>query len=405
MATYDYKDIPGVKDPANISGQRNRTASIPSDQLAAKGGKKTTGGQLANFLATDKVPPTIFGIPVVTRREDYTEADLRFFSEHPEAGGYYSMGDEDETPEDGSKEGAPVQASRAGNVRKPYPGSHNNPGNVKNFRFDWDGVDIDRSPVGGERLLYFETPQAGLNAKAKVSAMILRNLASSGEPASLENWAKIYAPTSENDTEKYIRDIRSMTGFDRKTTLDLDNDANAIKFMRAVIQRESGKDTSDWFTDDEYKTAARFLREKESFMTELDRTDLPRYNRWFRSLPKNLRWTEDYDLPGVWLEKLGKPDRYVPSAQNGHLSDYGKKPNHITFSDESKWHDPSIPERTGGHWERIAGDNPRFWPGPGNKATDEELEAYFEKYEPDYVVMPKDDYHMAPLVKTEEGGK
>ena len=68
MTTYDYKDIPGVKDPANISGQRNRTASIPSDQLAAKGGKKSTGGQLANFLATDKVPPTIFGIPVVTRR-------------------------------------------------------------------------------------------------------------------------------------------------------------------------------------------------------------------------------------------------------------------------------------------------------------------------------------------------
>lgn len=85
-----------TKDPANISGQRNRTASIPADQLAAKGGKKTTGGQLANFLATDKVPPTIFGIPVVTRREDYTEADIRFFQEHPEAGGYYSMGDEGE---------------------------------------------------------------------------------------------------------------------------------------------------------------------------------------------------------------------------------------------------------------------------------------------------------------------
>lgn len=83
--------------------------SESSARQAAKGGKKTTGGQLANFLATDKVPPTIFGIPVVTRREDYTEADLRFFSEHPEAGGYYSMGDE-ETPEDGSEEGAPVQA-------------------------------------------------------------------------------------------------------------------------------------------------------------------------------------------------------------------------------------------------------------------------------------------------------
>lgn len=49
---------------------------------------------MANFLATDKVPDTIFGIPVVSRREDYTEEDIAFFREHPEAGGYYDMGDE-----------------------------------------------------------------------------------------------------------------------------------------------------------------------------------------------------------------------------------------------------------------------------------------------------------------------
>jgi len=62
---------------------------------------------MANFLATDKVPDTIFGIPIVSRREDYTEADIAFFKEHPEAGGYYDMGEG--TPEDGSDEGAPVQ--------------------------------------------------------------------------------------------------------------------------------------------------------------------------------------------------------------------------------------------------------------------------------------------------------
>lgn len=62
---------------------------------------------MGNFLATDRVPDTIFGIPVVSKREDYTEADLEFFREHPEAGGYYDMGEG--TPEDGSEEGAPVQ--------------------------------------------------------------------------------------------------------------------------------------------------------------------------------------------------------------------------------------------------------------------------------------------------------
>lgn len=48
---------------------------------------------MSNFLATDKVPDTIFGIPIVSRREDYTKADIAFFQEHPEAGGYYDMGD------------------------------------------------------------------------------------------------------------------------------------------------------------------------------------------------------------------------------------------------------------------------------------------------------------------------
>ena len=51
---------------------------------------------MSNFLATDKVPDTIFGIPIVSRREDYTERDIEFFKEHPEAGGYYDMGDEAE---------------------------------------------------------------------------------------------------------------------------------------------------------------------------------------------------------------------------------------------------------------------------------------------------------------------
>jgi len=47
-----------------------------------------------NFLATDKVPETLFGFPVVTK--DYTEEDLEFFREHPEAAGYYDLGDEDD---------------------------------------------------------------------------------------------------------------------------------------------------------------------------------------------------------------------------------------------------------------------------------------------------------------------
>ena len=59
------------------------------------------GEDFSNFLATDRVPDTIFGIPVVSRRGDYTEEDIAFFRANPRAGGYYDMGDEegDEPPE------------------------------------------------------------------------------------------------------------------------------------------------------------------------------------------------------------------------------------------------------------------------------------------------------------------
>lgn len=68
-------------------------------------------GNMGNFLATDKVPDTIFGIPVVSRKEDYTEADLAFFKDHPEAGGYYDMGENEAEPERGDLGGGAMLAS------------------------------------------------------------------------------------------------------------------------------------------------------------------------------------------------------------------------------------------------------------------------------------------------------
>lgn len=58
---------------------------------AGKGGEA-----LSNFLATDKVPETLFGIPVVS--QDYTEEDIEFFKRNPKAGGFYDFGGESEEP-------------------------------------------------------------------------------------------------------------------------------------------------------------------------------------------------------------------------------------------------------------------------------------------------------------------
>lgn len=63
-----------------------------STQLDAKGGEN-----FGNFLAQDNVPDTLFGVKVV--KDGYTEEDLQFFRDHPEAGGYYDLGEDAEPPE------------------------------------------------------------------------------------------------------------------------------------------------------------------------------------------------------------------------------------------------------------------------------------------------------------------
>lgn len=75
---------------------RGATQDTPAElvNLDDKGGDNY--GSFRNFLATDDVPESIFGIPVVQDESRYTEADIRFFKENPKAAGFYDMGDEEE---------------------------------------------------------------------------------------------------------------------------------------------------------------------------------------------------------------------------------------------------------------------------------------------------------------------
>lgn len=128
------------------------------------------------------------------------------------------------------------------------------------------------------------------------------------------------------------------------------------------------------------KDVRRMTVEKPTYDTPIPDELRPAYESWYRQLPKNLQYTGDYDLQGAWLERLGQPEKYE-ATQNGHLDDYGKKPNHPTFSSGSKWHDPKVPERTGGEWKKMADGSWDFYPGPGNVLTDGQLKDYFDKYE------------------------
>ena len=132
----------------------------------------------------------------------------------------------------------------------------------------------------------------------------------------------------------------------------------------------------------------RMTAEKPTYDTPIPDELRPIYESWYGQLPKNLQYTGDYDLQGAWLERLGRPTKYE-AAQNGHLDDYGKKPNHPTFSSGSKWHDPKVPERTGGEWKKADDGSWDFYPGTGNVLTDEQLKDYFDKYEKGNRVHPR----------------
>ena len=88
---------------------------------ADKGGSAPGPSRYGDFakglFAGDSAPGTIFGIPVVS--EGYAEADLAFFDEHPEAGGFYQMGDETDEDQGAVGGGATQQVRRDGAAGAP----------------------------------------------------------------------------------------------------------------------------------------------------------------------------------------------------------------------------------------------------------------------------------------------
>jgi hypothetical protein len=47
------------------------------------------GGDVSGFLASDEVPETVLGYRVL-RTEELSESDLQFFTENPEAAGFFT---------------------------------------------------------------------------------------------------------------------------------------------------------------------------------------------------------------------------------------------------------------------------------------------------------------------------
>lgn len=117
-----------------------------------------------------------------------------------------------------------------------------------------------------------------------------------------------------------------------------------------------------------------------SYNTALNPQQEQAYQAWRAQLPPQLQSTRDYDLRAAY-------NANAQQAGNGHLTDLGKKPNHMTFSDGSIY---STPQTPGGTWSQVSPEmaqNPngvwQFAASPTNLQyhTPDQLLNYFQAWE------------------------
>lgn len=106
--------------------------------------------------------------------------------------------------------------------------------------------------------------------------------------------------------------------------------------------------------------------------TKLSAKEEAEYQKWAKA-NKREKDSYDYDMRGAWKEGIKEDD-------NGHFPDTYKKPNHPTFSDESKYH--GTEGYQGGKWTEKDGKE-KFSVGKTNRMhwSKEELQDYFKKNE------------------------
>lgn len=108
------------------------------------------------------------------------------------------------------------------------------------------------------------------------------------------------------------------------------------------------------------KTQDPSLKYVSNYNTGLNKSEFNEFWNWandrYKGQDNVLYEMGAYDLQGAWKDiKSGKID-FDP--KNGHLPDTYKKPNHPSFSNESRYHTKETP---GGKWEQI-GNNWKYYP-------------------------------------------
>lgn len=111
-----------------------------------------------------------------------------------------------------------------------------------------------------------------------------------------------------------------------------------------------------------------------SYNTKLAPEEEAKFQGWAKENGK-LKDAYDYDIRGFWKDGAA-------FSENGHGSDYYKKPNHPTFSEESQYHGSD--GHFGGRWNKNEeGETVSFTPSSTNlkNMSQEQLQRYFDEVE------------------------
>ena len=109
-----------------------------------------------------------------------------------------------------------------------------NPGNIKYNGINWAGLAI---PPSDGVFCVFTEHKYGLRALAK----LLRNYNRHYGIRTINSIIKRFAPTTENQTDAYIKSVAINTGYDPHTQLNLEDINVLVKLIQAIIKHENGK--------------------------------------------------------------------------------------------------------------------------------------------------------------------
>lgn len=110
-----------------------------------------------------------------------------------------------------------------------------NPGNIDRTAERWQGMAADQS--SDKRFVVFTAPVWGLRALAKVLLSYQRKYGLRTPAAIIGRWA----PTVENDTDAYARQVAKALGVGVDDQIDLTTAATLERILPAIVQHENGQ--------------------------------------------------------------------------------------------------------------------------------------------------------------------